>query len=104
MLSWSYFLDQVKVDYKTLSMTDTQIHGQQEPGLVICKLLDFIENIEIATGKKAIMEMKDIQAGDVEKTWADVDSLINEFDYKPSTPVADGIKKFVEWYREYYKI
>jgi len=68
------------------------------------KLLDFIKNIEIATGKKAIMKMKDIQAGDVEKTWADVDSLISEFDYKPNTPVSEGIQKFVAWYREYYNI
>ena len=68
------------------------------------KLLDFIESIEKATGKKAIMHMKDIQPGDVEKTWANVDSLISEFDYKPNTPVSIGIKSFVNWFREYYKI
>lgn len=68
------------------------------------KLLDFIKNIEKSTGKKAKMNMKDMQAGDVEKTWADVDSLIHEFDYKPNTAVSVGIKNFVDWYREYYKI
>ncbi|MCK4920894.1 MAG: NAD-dependent epimerase [Bacteroidales bacterium] len=68
------------------------------------KLLDFIKSIEKATGKKAIMHMKDIQPGDVEKTWANVDSLISEFDYKPNTPVSIGIKSFVNWFREYYKI
>lgn len=68
------------------------------------KLLDFISAIEEVTGKKAIMEMEDIQPGDVEKTWADVDDLITDFDYRPATPVKSGITKFIEWYREYYKI
>ena len=65
-------------------------------------LLDFITAIEKATGKAAIMKMEDIQPGDVVKTWADVQSLIDHYDYKPSTRVEDGIQKFVEWYRNYY--
>jgi UDP-glucuronate 4-epimerase len=65
-------------------------------------LLDFIHAIEKATGKQAEMKMEDIQPGDVEKTWADVNSLIRHYNYKPSTSVVDGIDRFVEWYRSYY--
>jgi UDP-glucuronate 4-epimerase len=65
-------------------------------------LLDFIHAIEKATGKKAEMKMEDIQPGDVEKTWADVNSLITHYNYKPSTSVEDGIDRFVEWFRNYY--
>lgn len=68
------------------------------------KLMDFISAIEKATGKKAKMELMDIQPGDVEKTWADVDQLISDFNYKPATSVDYGIGKFVEWFRDYYKI
>ncbi len=66
------------------------------------KLLDFIKAIEKYTGKKAIMEMEPIQPGDVEKTWANVDDLIGRFDYKPDTPVDEGIKRFIDWYKMYY--
>ena len=65
-------------------------------------LLDFIKAIEKATGKEAIMKMEDIQPGDVVKTWADVQGLIDHYGYKPSTKVEDGIEKFVKWYRDYY--
>ncbi len=68
------------------------------------KLLDFIKAIEDVTGKSAVKIMKDLQPGDVEKTWANVDNLIEEFDYIPNTSISHGVKNFVEWYREYYKI
>ncbi len=68
------------------------------------RLIDFIRAIEKYTGKKARMDMQPIQPGDVEKTWADVDDLVTDFDYKPSTPVDEGIRNFVEWYRRYYRI
>lgn len=68
------------------------------------KLLDFIKAIENSTGMKAKMDMQPMQAGDVEKTWADVSDLINDFNYEPYTPVQEGIDKFVKWFREYYKI
>jgi len=68
------------------------------------KLLDFIEAIESATGKKADKIMKPIQAGDVEKTWADVDALVTDYQYKPDTSIGEGINNFIEWYRSYYKI
>ncbi len=68
------------------------------------KLLDFISAIEETTGKKATKIMKDLQPGDVKKTWADVDNLIEEFNYKPDTSITYGVKKFVDWFRDYYKI
>lgn len=64
--------------------------------------MDFIHAIEKYTGKKAMMDLQPIQPGDVEKTWADVNELIRNFDYKPDTSVDEGIKKFIEWYRSYY--
>ncbi|MCK5137045.1 MAG: NAD-dependent epimerase [Bacteroidales bacterium] len=67
------------------------------------KLNDFIEAIEQAVGRKATREMMPIQPGDVEKTWADVSALVNDYGYSPNTPVEEGIRKFVDWYRNYYK-
>lgn len=66
------------------------------------KLLDFISEIEKVTGIEAKKEMLPMQPGDVEKTWADVQSLIEDFDYKPDTPIETGVRNFIEWYREYY--
>ena len=67
------------------------------------KLSAYIEAIEKATGKKAIKDMLPMQAGDVPDTFADVSSLVNQVGYKPSTTVDEGVAKFVEWYRSYYK-
>jgi UDP-glucuronate 4-epimerase len=68
------------------------------------KLMDFIEAIEKTTGKQALKVMKPMQPGDVAKTWANVDDLIESFNFKPSTDIKIGIKKFLEWYRGYYNI
>ncbi len=66
------------------------------------RLLDFISEIEKCIQKKAIMVMKPLQPGDVEKTWADVDDLVRDFDFRPDTPVEFGVKIFIEWYTRYY--
>ena len=68
------------------------------------KLIHFIETIEKSLGKKAIKEMMPIQPGDVEKTWADVSSLKKDYNYNPDTPVETGIQRFIDWYREYFKV
>jgi len=68
------------------------------------KLTSFIEAIEKALGKKAEWQMMPIQAGDVERTWADVSSLKNDYNYNPDTPVEEGIQRFIDWYREYFKV
>jgi UDP-glucuronate 4-epimerase len=66
------------------------------------KLLKFIEILENALEKKAIKNFKPLQDGDVISTYADVDDLINDFNYSPNTPLEVGIERFVEWYREFY--
>ena len=68
------------------------------------KLTEFIEAIERALGRKAVKEMMPIQPGDVEKTWADVSSLAEDFNYHPATSVEEGIGHFVDWYRQYYDV
>ncbi len=68
------------------------------------KLLDFVMAIEKAIGKKADIQLKPIQPGDVSTTYADTSSLAEDFGYKPNTPIQVGIQKFVDWYREFYKV
>jgi len=68
------------------------------------ELMTFIETIERCLGKKAKKNLLPIQAGDVPATYADVDDLTNDVGFKPATPIKEGIKHFVEWYREYYHI
>ena len=67
------------------------------------KLMDFIAALEKALGRKAEIEMLPLQLGDVPDTYADVTDLIEQFQYKPATPVEHGIAKFVAWYRDYFK-
>ncbi|KAB2872350.1 MAG: NAD-dependent epimerase [Bacteroidales bacterium] len=66
------------------------------------KLLDFIEAIENATGYKALKNFLPLQAGDVPATWADVTDLIENFNYRPNTPIQKGVNEFVSWYKEFY--
>ena len=66
------------------------------------RLMDFIEAIETTLGMKAQKEMLPMQPGDVERTWADVTDLIQDYDYRPHTPIQEGVEKFVEWYRNFY--
>ena len=68
------------------------------------ELLDFIGAIENALGMKARKEMLPMQPGDVPATYADIDDLMRDVDFKPDTPIEKGIAKFVAWYRDYYKI
>lgn len=74
--------------------------GHGEP----VQLLRYIELIEEAVGKKAVLEMMPIQPGDVPDTWANVDALKADTGYEPATPVEDGVPRFVAWYREYYGV
>ena len=68
------------------------------------ELLRYIEVLEDCLGKKAIKNLLPLQPGDVPDTYADVDALIEDVDYKPTTPVETGIDNFVKWYRDYYKV
>jgi len=67
-------------------------------------LMQFIEVLETCLNKKAEKNLLPIQAGDVSATYADVDDLINDVGFKPSTSIEHGISRFVEWYKEYYAI
>ncbi|MCT7594809.1 NAD-dependent epimerase [Aliarcobacter butzleri] len=68
------------------------------------QLLDFIETLEKAIGIEAKKNFLPMQAGDVVSTYADVSALIEDFDYRLDTKLDYGIKEFVEWYKEFYKI
>lgn len=73
--------------------------GHSEP----VELMDFIRTIERVSGKKAIMQMEDMQAGDVVCTYADTTRLEKDFDFHPQIGVEEGIRRYYEWYKEYYK-
>ncbi|MDZ4716515.1 MAG: NAD-dependent epimerase [Cytophagales bacterium] len=68
------------------------------------ELLRFIEILEEKLGRKAEKNLLPIQPGDVEETFADISGLEREIDFRPSTTIEDGIDKFVNWYRSFYKI
>ena len=68
------------------------------------ELLHFIETLERSLGMTAIKNLLPIQAGDVPATYADVDDLMNDVGFKPSTSIEEGVNRFVEWYRAYYRI
>ncbi len=67
-------------------------------------LLDVVDLLEKSIGKKAIRELAPMQPGDVPATYANVDDLMRDADFRPSTPIADGIAKFIDWYRAYHRL
>ncbi len=68
------------------------------------KLMRYIEVLEECLGKKAKKNFLPMQAGDVPATYANVDDLVREIGFKPDTPIEVGIRNFVDWYREYYRV
>ena len=66
------------------------------------KLMDFIETLEKALGKTAEKEYLPMQPGDVYQTYADVSELERDFDFQPKTTIAEGLKSFADWYKEFY--
>ena len=66
------------------------------------ELKEFIATIEQTLGKKAKKEYMDLQPGDVPATYADVDDLIEDVEFKPDTPLETGIRHFIEWYQDFY--
>ena len=67
-------------------------------------LMDFIKEIENALGKKAKLNLMPLQPGDVINTQADVSGLVEAVGGPPKTGVEKGVRKFVDWYMEYYKV
>lgn len=68
------------------------------------RLMDFIRTLEDALGAEAKKEYLPMQPGDVYQTYADVTDLVEDFDFKPDTPISEGLARFAAWYREYYHI
>lgn len=90
----SSIISSAKAPYKVYNI------GNNQP----VTLRRFITAIEDACGRKAKENLLPMQAGDVPTTYADVDELINDIDFKPDTSIEDGISKFVNWYNEYYLV
>jgi UDP-glucuronate 4-epimerase len=68
------------------------------------QLLDYVREIEKNLGMEAKLNLMPMQDGDVRKSHADVESLIRDFDYSPKWNIQDGVKSFIQWYVDYYKI
>ena len=68
------------------------------------ELLDYIGAVEDALGIKANKEMLPLQPGDVPDTYADVNDLVENLNYKPVMKIKQGVKNFVDWYKEYNKL
>ena len=67
-------------------------------------LADFVASIELAAGRKAIIEYADMQLGDVVETWGDIDDTRLHLGYDPQIDLKEGIARFVEWYRDYHRV
>jgi len=68
------------------------------------ELMDYIGALEKALGIEADKEMLPLQDGDVPDTYANVEALVKEFDYKPNMPVKQGVANFVKWYKDFYQV
>jgi len=93
--------DQVKADPGTSSAPYRVYNiGNHKPE----QLLRLIEILESCLGKQAEKELMPMQAGDLEVTCADIADLVRDTGFQPDTPLEAGIRKFVDWYREYYRV
>jgi UDP-glucuronate 4-epimerase len=68
------------------------------------ELLEVVRLLEEAIGKKAKRELLPMQQGDVPATYADIDDLMRDVDFRPATPIADGISRFIDWYHSYHRL
>lgn len=100
-----------KIPKKNHDWTDADVSGSWAPYRIFnignsspVKLLDFIETIEKHLGIKANKIFKPMQPGDVQATFADVTDLERVIQFKPTTSIDMGIKKFVDWYKDYYEV
>ena len=85
--------DEIGVQYKIYNI------GNNKPE----RLMDFIETLEHCLGKEAVKEFLPMQPGDVHITYADVQDLMNDFQFKPCTPIQDGLQAFSDWFKSYYE-
>ena len=89
---WSGEADESAAPYKVYNI------GNNQP----VELESFIQHMETALGMKAEKEYLPMQPGDVVETFADIDALSAATGFSPSTPIDQGIERFIEWYRDYY--
>ena len=68
------------------------------------ELMDMIGLVEKALEREAIKQFEPMQPGDVPESHANVDALMRDVGFKPSTPLAEGIERFIEWYKDYYRV
>lgn len=68
------------------------------------KLMDFIAILEQALGRKAEVDFQPMQPGDVRETYADIEATRQDFGFAPTTSIAEGIPRFIDWYREFYDV
>jgi UDP-glucuronate 4-epimerase len=68
------------------------------------ELMRLVEVLEACLGKKAKINLLPLQPGDVPATFADADDLARDVGFQPQTPIEEGVKRFVQWYREYYSV
>jgi UDP-glucuronate 4-epimerase len=68
------------------------------------ELRRFVQVIEAALGRKAVINLMPMQVGDVKETCADIDSATRDLGYRPTTPIESGIPKFIAWFRQYYRV
>ena len=93
--------DQIKADPGTSSAPYRVYNiGNNKPE----SLMYLIETLESYLGKRVEKKFLPMQPGDVAEAFADVDDLIRDMGFRPKTPLHEGIKKFVDWYLEYYKV
>ncbi len=90
--NWSGEADESAAPYKVYNI------GNNQP----VELESFIQHMETALGMKAEKEYLPMQPGDVVETFADIDALSAATGFSPSTPIDQGIERFIEWYRDYY--
>jgi UDP-glucuronate 4-epimerase len=74
--------------------------GNNQP-VELTRLIEILEN---KTGRKALTRGLPMQPGDVPVTFADIDELVKKIEYRPRVPIEEGVGRFVDWYREYYKV
>ena len=102
---FTYIDDIVEGVYATINLENTKKYslyniGNSKP----IQLMDFIEAIENQTGKIAVKQMLPMQPGDVDRTWADIDDFVHDYNYKPNTSIDKGVENFVKWYLSYFNI
>ena len=81
--------------FKSVSMYNLGNHSSE-------KLTEFIAVLEAALGRKAEIRFEPLQPGDVPSTYADIDASRRDLGFEPTTPIGEGIPRFVRWYREHY--